>query len=138
MKYPSACRWALAALAFAPHAPAQSIDDPYSRSCASCHGPDLRGGETGPTLVGSAFQQRWGTQAPEELERFIRQTMPPTNPGSLSNADYGATLARIRQANGWSAAIAVGPTQKPTSAEWLSNRGDLGSTSYSPLEQINR
>jgi len=137
---------ALAALAVTARASAQSTDDAYSRSCASCHGPELRGGETGPTLIGSAFQQRWGTQAPEELERFIRRTMPPTNPGSLSNADYASTLARIRVANGWPAGTAAVPSspsvtgagQKPSIVEWLNNRGDLGSTSYSPLDQINR
>lgn len=140
LKYLSACRWRAiaAALAFAAHVSAQSTDDAYSRSCAGCHGPELRGGETGPTLIGSAFQQRWGTQPPEELERFIRRTMPPTNPGSLSNADYAATLARIRLANGWSRGTATVAAQKPPSVEWLSNRGDPGSTSYSPLDQINR
>jgi quinoprotein glucose dehydrogenase len=144
LKYPSACRWwALAALAFAAHASAQSTDDAYSRSCASCHGPELRGGETGPALIGTAFQQRWGTQPSEELDHFIRRTVPPTSPGSLSDADYASTLARIRLANGWpagTAAVAVSPGsgQKPTSVEWSNNRGDLGSTSYSPLDQINR
>ena len=139
-------RWALIALAAVSHASAQSTDDAYSRSCASCHGPELRGGETGPTLIGSAFQQRWGAQAPEELERFIRRTMPPTNPGSLSNADYAAATARIRLANGWPVAVPTTPYaaapssagEKVASTEWLSNRGDLASTSYSPLDQINR
>ena len=140
LKYLSVCRWwaIAAALAFAAHVSAQSTDDAYSRSCAGCHGPELRGGETGPTLIGSAFQQRWGTQPPEELERFIRRTMPPTNPGSLSNADYASTIARIRLANGWSRGTATVAAQKPPSVEWLSNRGDPGSTSYSPLDQINR
>lgn len=128
---------------------AQTNDDAYSRSCASCHGPELRGGETGPALIGSGFQQRWGSLPPEELERFVRRTMPPTNPGSLSDADYTATLARIRMANGWSSpssplteaasastATARYPAAPP--AEWRNNRGDLGSMSYSPLDQINR
>ena len=136
---------AFIALIFAAtHVAAQSTDDAYSRSCASCHGPELRGGETGPALIGSGFQQRWGSSMPD-LERLVRQTMPPTNPGSLSDADYAATLARIRRANGWPsssetasapAAVAHDPAAAP--AEWLNNRGDLGSTSYSPLEQINR
>ena len=37
---------------------ATSTDDAYSRSCASCHGPELRGGETGPALIGSGFLKR--------------------------------------------------------------------------------
>jgi quinoprotein glucose dehydrogenase len=70
--------------------------------------------------------------------------MPPTNPGSLSNADYAQALIRIRRANGWpvSAAMeAAAGTQGPvhhTHTDWLNNRGDAGSTSYSPLDQINR
>ncbi|HEY0342079.1 MAG TPA: cytochrome c, partial [Steroidobacteraceae bacterium] len=79
-------------------------DDAYSRSCASCHGPELRGGETGPALIGSGFQEHWAALAPEEFERFVRKTMPPTNPGSLSDADYAAAVDRIRAANGWAVA----------------------------------
>jgi quinoprotein glucose dehydrogenase len=118
-------------------------DEAYSRSCAACHGPELRGGESGPPLIGSAFQAHWSALAPGELDRFTRQTMPPTNPGSLSNADYAQALIRIRRANGWpvSAAMeAAAGTQGPvhhTHTDWLNNRGDAGSTSYSPLDQIN-
>ena len=67
---------AVAASIAAPAA-ATSTDDAYSRSCASCHGPELRGGETGPALIGSGFQEHWSALAPGELERFVRKTMPP-------------------------------------------------------------
>ncbi|HTV49940.1 MAG TPA: c-type cytochrome, partial [Steroidobacteraceae bacterium] len=121
---------------------AQTIDDAYLRSCAACHGAELRGGETGPPLIGSAFQRHWAALDPRELEQFIRRTMPPTNPGSLSPADYSAAIAHIRQANGWptgaAAADAVTLGAGLGRTEWLHNRGDLASTSYSPLEQINR
>ena len=147
---------ALLAASIAAPAAAASTDDPYSRSCASCHGPELRGGETGPALIGSGFQEHWSALAPEELERFVRKTMPPTNPGSLSERDYAAALARIRLANGWAVASqgaqavtgAGGDLQGRTDShtladthaqvEWLNNRNDPGSTSYSPLDQINR
>ena len=123
---------------------AQPGDDAYSRSCAACHGAELRGGESAPPLIGSAFQAHWSALAPGELDRFTRQTMPPTNPGSLSNADYAQALLRIRRANGWpvsaameAAAGAQGAIHH-TRTEWLNNRGDAGSTSYSSLDQINR
>ena len=134
-----ACAACVALVLPANRAVAQS-DDAYSRSCASCHGPQLRGGETGPTLIGSAFQERWSGLAPEELDRFTRRTMPPTNPGSLSDEDYASALARIRRANGWpvSASAAAPRSGGHVSTEWLNNRGDLASTSYSPLDQINR
>jgi quinoprotein glucose dehydrogenase len=118
---------------------AQESDDAYLRSCGACHGAELRGGETGPALIGSAFQRRWGTVGPQELEQFVRRSMPPTNPGSLSATDYAAAIAHIRRANGWPAGQAAG-TQgvQQSRTEWLHNRGDLASSSYSPLDLINR
>ena len=104
----------------------------------------MRGGESGPALIGSGFQQHWSSLAPAELDTFVHRTMPPTNPGSLSDSDYAVALARIRRANGWpvgatadSAAPSAG-SQLHGSTEWLNNRGDLASTSYAPLDQINR
>src|SRR5262245_37310358 len=121
---------------------AQDSDDAYVRTCAACHGPGLRGGETAPALMGEAFQKRWSQRAPGELEQLTRRTMPPTNPGGLSERDYTEVIARIRRANGWPVAASLpsggfsGGT--PARTEWLHNRGDPGSTSYSPLDQINR
>ncbi len=70
-------------------------------SCAACHGPELRGGETGPALLGSEFQQRWSQKPTGELETFTRTRMPPTNPGSLTNRDLAVVINRIRRANSW-------------------------------------
>jgi quinoprotein glucose dehydrogenase len=123
---------------------AQANDEAYLRNCAACHGPELRGGETGPALIGIGFQQKWSALAPGELEQFTRRTMPPTNPGSLSEGDYAAVIAHIRRANSWPVAASsesVAPglqSGRKASTEWLHNRGDLASTSYSPLDQINR
>ncbi len=119
---------------------AQSGDDVYSRNCAACHGPELRGGETGPALFGGTFQDKWSAAPPGELEQFTRTRMPPTNPGSLSVRDLASVIARIRRANGWPvAASSEAADSKPgRNTEWLNNRGDPGSTSYSPLDQINR
>src|SRR5580658_6118392 len=123
-------------------APAHAADDAYLRTCAACHGPELRGGETGPALIGSGFQQHWGAVPPVGLDEYTRRTMPTTAPGSLSDDDYAAALARVRRANGWLvpavAPPAAGYRKIPATAEWLNNRGDLGSSSYSPLDQINR
>src|ERR1700755_2715596 len=90
-----------AALALVLWAPLHAADDAYLRTCAACHGPELRGGETGPALIGSTFQQHWGAVPAVGLDEFTRRTMPPTAPGSLSDADYTAALTRIRHANGW-------------------------------------
>ncbi|MEJ0038683.1 MAG: PQQ-binding-like beta-propeller repeat protein [Gammaproteobacteria bacterium] len=122
-------------------ASAQGTDDAYARSCAACHGPELRGGETGPALFGSTFQDKWSVRAPGELETFTRKSMPPTNPGSLTAREYASVIARIRRANGWPVppgSDGSASDQPGHNTEWLNNRGDLGSTSYSPLSQINR
>jgi quinoprotein glucose dehydrogenase len=126
----------------APQAIERSRDDAYLRSCAPCHGAELRGGETGPALIGRAFQQRWSSVSPGALDEFVRHTMPPSSPGKLSPAEYTAALAHIRRANGWlvpqSEETGAGAASSSGLVEWLDNRGDLASTSYSALEQINR
>jgi quinoprotein glucose dehydrogenase len=129
---------ALALCAFGPPAGAQENDDAYLRTCAACHGPELRGGETGPPLIGTTFQQKWAAVPAEALENFTRITMPTTSPGSLSDGDYAAAIAHIRRANGWPVAAPTTSLRRAPTTEWLNNRGDAGSTSYSPLDQINR
>ena len=125
------------ALAAQPAAqPAAPVDDAYSRTCAACHGAELRGGETGPALIGAAFQQKWASVPASVLEAYTRGSMPPTNPGGLGAADYTSAVARIRSANGWQVA-ATASQPAPTYTEWLHNRADAGSSSYSPLNQIN-
>ncbi len=141
----AAFRAFLALLAAAPAALAaegQSVDDAYLRTCAACHGPELRGGEAGPPLIGTAFAQRWQALPAEVFEQVTRRTMPPTNPGALSNQEYASAIAHIRRANGWPTTstndvLVTGGGGQTRGAEWLYNRGDLGSTNYSPLDQVN-
>ena len=115
---------------------AAPVDDAYSRTCAACHGAELRGGETGPALIGAAFQQKWASVPATVLEAYTRGSMPPTNPGGLSAGDYASAVARIRATNGWQAAAAAS-TAEPHYTEWLHNRADQASSSYSPLSLIN-
>ena len=68
----------------------------------------------------------------------VRRCRLPTRDRSAS-VDYAATLARIRLANGWAVAAQGAPVvTSHAQVEWLNNRNDPGSTSYSPLDQINR
>jgi quinoprotein glucose dehydrogenase len=120
--------------------PATPVDDAYSRTCAACHGPELRGGETGPSLINEAFRRKWEGVPAEALRLFVKGSMPPTNPGGLSDAEYAVSTARILRTNDWAVppALQSAATAPTRVVEWLNNRGDTGSSSYSPLGQIDR
>ncbi len=119
------------------------VDDAYLRTCGACHGPELRGGEAGPSLVNEAFRKKWQGVPAEVLRLYVKGSMPPTNPGGLSHADYTGAVARILRTNGW---VVPADFEKSQTAgllpapdtEWLANRADAASTSYSPLAQVNR
>ncbi len=61
----------------------------YADACASCHGPELTGGEMAPPLVGGDFGSDWNGLSLGDLFDRIRISMP-------QNADI---LAFILQAN---------------------------------------
>ena len=75
----------------------------YSRSCATCHGRELRGGESAPSLQGDGFLLSWYGKPLRELSELIRATMPQTNPGGLSSSAYADVLAYILRENGFPA-----------------------------------
>lgn len=73
--------------------------DVYRRECASCHGPSLAGGETGPPLVGSMFLDSWNDATLGDLLERIAVSMPQEKPGSLTPQEYADVLARILERN---------------------------------------
>jgi len=85
----------------------------YARSCVSCHGADLVGGQFGPPLKGEAFQAHWRGQTRAALSNLILTTMPPGATGTLSSGTYAAIEAYILQANGVAASSqAIAAQQK--------------------------
>lgn len=69
----------------------------YAQYCASCHGPDLAGGEMAPGLTGGEFTANWNDLSLGDLFERIRISMPQNAPGSLSrqqNADILAFMLR--------------------------------------------
>lgn len=70
----------------------------YVAQCASCHRADL-GGFSGPPLKGDLFMDRWREFNLDVLFGLIKNTMPATNPGGLSEAAYLDILAYLLQAN---------------------------------------
>jgi len=137
--------------------------DLYAQQCASCHGMNLLGNESGPALSGKAFQDRWASRPAGQLFDVTTTSMPSTNPGGLAPRDYAAILAYILYKNGYAASttdldlssqvaygVALGypstgqqpplpnvPTLSSTMTEWLHHRGTPHSTNYSPLDLIH-
>jgi len=71
----------------------------YSDACASCHGPELTGGEMAPPLVGGDFTSDWNGLSVGDLFDRIRISMPQNAPGSLSGQQNADILAFVLQAN---------------------------------------
>jgi quinoprotein glucose dehydrogenase len=119
----------------------------YATQCAPCHGAVQEGGEAGPALRGEVFQRKWSGRPWQELFDQTRRTMPVTQPGGLTRAQYENLVALLLSVNGQAPGAArlssgnapMGPVDPPApTTEWLHHRGDAGSLNYSPLQQINR
>ena len=87
----------------------------YAEKCASCHGPDLTGGEMAPALVGGEFSANWNDLSVGDLFERIRISMPQNDPGSLSRPQNADILAFILQRN----KAPVGSAELPSQTEAL-------------------
>ena len=71
----------------------------YQEWCASCHAPDLSGGDLAPGLVGGEFTWNWSGLTVGQLFERLRISMPQENPSSVSRAEKAAILAFMLRAN---------------------------------------
>ena len=65
----------------------------YGRSCVTCPGTDLKGGERAPALAGPAFSGRWSERPLGALFEYTSVMMPLQSPGGFNgqqNADIVA------------------------------------------------
>jgi alcohol dehydrogenase (cytochrome c) len=74
--------------------------DTYQATCSSCHLPDLKGTFEAPPLAGANFMNMWRSRPTSDLFTRIRNSMPLSNPGSLSDQDAVNLVAFILRANG--------------------------------------
>jgi quinoprotein glucose dehydrogenase len=71
----------------------------YADQCASCHGPELTGGEMAPALSGGDFMSDWDGLTVGDLFERIRISMPQNAPGSLSGQQNADILAFVLASN---------------------------------------
>src|SRR5687768_5187760 len=71
----------------------------YTKSCASCHMPDLSGNNEIPALTDTAFKDTWGPRTTKELFDYMSAAMP-YGAASLSVEAYTTITAYILQFNG--------------------------------------
>src|SRR5579863_6255834 len=72
----------------------------YQATCTSCHLPNMQGTFEAPPLAGANFMNTWRNRPTSDLFTRIRNTMPISNPGSLSDQDAVDLVAFILQSNG--------------------------------------
>lgn len=73
-------------------AQARSGGDLYVMLCQSCH--------AAITHTGTPFRAKWVGRTLGDLYTYIREEMPKTEPGSLSEDEYTLVLAYILRMNG--------------------------------------
>jgi quinoprotein glucose dehydrogenase len=78
----------------------------YADQCASCHGPELTGGEMAPALAGGDFMAGWDGLTVGDLFERIRISMPQNSPGSLSGQQNADILAFVLASNKFPAGTA--------------------------------
>jgi alcohol dehydrogenase (cytochrome c) len=81
-------------------AQAEAGAEVYSRACAACHLPNLQGATDAPQLAGANFRAQWGHRPVTELLDYVRRTMPPQAPNSLTPEQYAAVTAYLLRENG--------------------------------------
>lgn len=83
----------------------------YAEHCASCHAPDLSGGEIAPALTGGDFSSTWNDLTLGDLFERVRISMPPGNPAGVSRAQKADILAFILSKGNYPAGAGELPSQ---------------------------
>lgn len=78
----------------------------YAEKCAACHGNNLEGMGPMPPLSGPDFVASWSAQSVGDLFEKTIESMPATDPGSLSPEETATLLAHILSTNKFPAGAA--------------------------------
>jgi hypothetical protein len=71
-----------------------------------------------PSAVGPEFMFNWNGKPVSELFVYLKTTMPPTAPGSLSDRQYADAMAALFKHNGFPASATA---EIPTDPEALAD-----------------
>ena len=74
-----------------------------NKLCTSCHGPELSGGEAGPTLVGLEFIGNWNNLSVADFFDRVHATMPADAPGTLTQQQTSDVAAYVFKLNNYPA-----------------------------------
>lgn len=86
-----------------------------NKLCTSCHGPELSGGEAGPTLVGLEFTGNWNNLTVLDFYDRTHATMPADAPGTMTPQQASDVIAYVFKLNKYPA----GQTELPTDVALL-------------------
>lgn len=81
-----------------------------NKLCASCHGPDLTGGEAGPSLVGLEFLGNWTNLSLADFFDRVHATMPADSPGTMTAQQTSDVTSYVLKLNKFPA----GATELPS------------------------
>jgi mono/diheme cytochrome c family protein len=70
-----------------------------NKLCTSCHGPELSGGEAGPTLVGLEFLGNWTNLTVADFFDRVTTTMPADAPGTMAPQQTSDVAAYVFKLN---------------------------------------
>ena len=94
----------------------------HAAACSVCHGPRLNGAgqpemPPSPAIARAAFLRKWAGRTVEALLAYIRHTMPPDAPGTLTDQQSIDAIAHIFAVSG----MPAGDKELPPDPNALAN-----------------
>lgn len=90
--------------------------------CAMCHGERLNGAGNpemppSPAIAGTSFMRKWSGRTVAALFLYVRQTMPPDSPGTLTDQQALDAIAHMLAVN----KMPAGDKELPADIKALAN-----------------
>jgi mono/diheme cytochrome c family protein len=94
----------------------------HSAVCVMCHGPQLNGAgqpemPPSPAIARATFLRKWSGRNVAALFLYVRQTMPPDSPGTLTDQQTLDAIAHMLAVSN----VPAGDRELPTDVKALAN-----------------